>query len=101
MSDEQAPVQDVAAVASAALGLIGAALSAYFTWLFWRVLSGPGDDNPIGMAFGLAAGLALIPAWGLIRFFRRQRFSWASWLWLVGALAVTALLVPFAGMFAR
>ena len=101
MSGEQAPVQEVAAVVSAALGLIGAALSAYFAWLFWRVLSGPGDNNPMGMAFVLAAGLALIPAWGLIRFFRRQRFSWAGWLWLVGALAVTALLVPFAGVFAR
>jgi hypothetical protein len=101
MNDEQAPVQDVVDVANAAIGLIGAALSAFFAWAFWRVLSGPGDDNPIGMAFGFAAGLALIPAWGLIRFFRRRRFAWAGWLWLAGALAVTALLVPFAFVFVR
>ena len=101
MKGEQAPIQDVVAVANAALGLIGAALSAWFTWAFWKVLSGPGDDNPIGMAFVLAAGLALVPAWGLVRLLRRPRFSWAGGLWLGGALAVTALLVPFAGVFAR
>ncbi len=101
MSEQQEPVRDVVGVVNATLGLLGAALAVFFGSAFWRVLSGPGDDNPLGMVFPFAVALALLPAWGLVRFLRGKRFTGVGALWLVGASAATLLLLPFAGVFLR
>ncbi|HZH17789.1 MAG TPA: hypothetical protein VE057_25780 [Archangium sp.] len=99
MSSEAGGTQDVAAVVNATLGLIGAALSGFFYWAIRRVLSGPGDDNPVTFLFLGAAVLALWPAWGLVRFLLRRKLSGVGGLWLAGSLAVVMLLAPFATQF--
>lgn len=86
---------------SAALGVIGLALGLFFIWSIWKVLSSPGDDNPITFLFLIAAGLAVVPAWGLVMFYQGGKFSWLGWLWLVVAGGIVLLLVPFALVFIR
>lgn len=34
--------------------------------VFWRIVSGPGDDNPIAMVALWGAALSLVPASGLL-----------------------------------
>jgi hypothetical protein len=36
-------------VLDATVGFAGAALLILFGWLYWKVVSSPGDDNPIGL----------------------------------------------------
>ncbi len=99
MSKQPKPVRDVVGVVNATLGLLGAALALFFGWAFCQGVSGPGDDNPILMVFPFAAGLALLPAWGLVRFLRGKRLSGSGVLWLAGASAAAFLLLPFARVF--
>src|SRR3712207_5229695 len=99
MNSQQEPTSQVVSIVSAALGVTGVGLIFFFSRLIWKVLSSPGDDNPIALLFVFAAGLALVPAWGLILYYQGGRFSWPGWLWLVGAGVIVVLLVPFALMF--
>lgn len=48
------------------IGVIGAIHVAHFGWLFWTVISGPGDDNPMGLIYFPVALIALVPAFGLV-----------------------------------
>lgn len=73
------------------LGIVGAIHVARFAWLFWRVISGPGDDNPMGLVYLGVALLALIPAYGLVAH-RPLRRPW--WLAAFGInLAITLALI--------
>lgn len=55
-----------------ALGLFGVASIAIGLWVWWSVLSSPGDDNPIALVALGAAALGTVPSWGLVLWLRRR-----------------------------
>jgi hypothetical protein len=81
-------------------GLGGAVLVARWISLYWRVVSGPGDDNPVAMIFLAAAALCLVPAAGLlIALAWEEPVGWPRRLWLALSAMVMAVMTPFALMF--
>lgn len=83
-----------------AVGLAGLALLVYYIGLYLRVVTGPGDDNAIGLLFLLAIPVATLPSWGLVRWVRRSSFrSLLSYAWLVTSVTATALLAAFGSVF--
>lgn len=72
-----------------ALGLLGALGVALGACVWWRVVSGPGDDNPIALAGVAAVALGAVPSWGLVLWLRRRPLrGHLVWLFLAGAAAV-------------
>lgn len=74
------------------LGVVGAIYVARFGWLFWRVISGPGDDNPMGMAYFAIALLALVPALGLVAHKPLGR-AWRVSAFVIDTLITLALIL--------
>lgn len=76
------------------LGGFGVALFLIGTRIFWKVVTGPGDDNPVG-ALGFAVGLvSLVPAYGVILHLRRQPLrGHRVWLALASVACVPLLLL--------
>ncbi|MGV3625908.1 MAG: hypothetical protein ACO1OB_34175 [Archangium sp.] len=58
------------------LAVASAALAGFGAWLWWAVMSGPGDDNPIAIvgAWFILIGVPLtgLFAWAAIGFTRRS-----------------------------
>lgn len=73
------------------LGLAGLVFLVIFLRAFGRVITGPGDDNPIALLFLFGAALALIPSWGLVRALRGLNVRDGK-LWLVAAVTATIVL---------
>lgn len=80
-------------------GFVGALLVFRYGQLFFRVISGPGDDNPIALLFLAAAALAVIPAFGLFLAVVRPPYGVGMKLWLAVSALVLALVTPFAALF--
>lgn len=79
-----------------ALGAYGALAMAMGAWVWWRVASSPGDDNPIGLVAAAAVLLGAVPAWGLVPWARRRGLR-AHPMWLACALVAV---VPLTGCVA-
>ena len=80
-------------------GVAGALLVARFGALFWRVIHGPGDDNPIALLFLLAAAISCLPALGLFVALKRPPYGIPAKAWLASAALTLAAVTPFALMF--
>lgn len=80
-----------------AIGCFGAVYVAVGLLLWYRVVTSPGDDNPVALLGVLTAALGAIPAWGLVLWLRRRSLR-AHRVWLtLASIALTALgaLTPF------
>ncbi len=78
------------------VGGAGVAAIGVSCWVWWKVVSGPGDDNPIGMIAAVLACAALLPASGLI--WAKRAPSWVLALWVLGSLPILAAAVLLAVM---
>ena len=79
------------------IGGLGAVYIAAGLLLWYRVVTGPGDDNPVALLGVLTAALGAIPAWGLALWLRRRPLgAHRVWLTLASiALAALGALTPF------
>ena len=80
-------------------GIAGAVLVLRYAALFWRVIHGPDDGNPVALLFLLAAALACVPALGLLIALAQPPYGVGVKLWLAASVLALALLTPFALMF--
>lgn len=80
-------------------GVAGALLVARYCTLFWRVIHGPGDDNPIALLFLAAAALSCVPALGLLVALKRPPYGIVAKAWLAASALALAAVTPFALMF--
>lgn len=80
-------------------GVAGALLVARYVALFWRVIHGPGDDNPIALVFLVAAALSCVPALGLLVALKRPPYGILPRAWLAASSLALAAVTPFALMF--
>ena len=86
-----------------AIGFLGAAYVAAGLLLWYRVVTGPGDDNPVALLGVVTAAFGAVPAWGLVLWHRRRPLR-AHRVWLTLASialatlgALTAFLLPLFG----
>lgn len=79
-----------------AIGCLGALYVAAGLVLWHRVVTGPGDDNPVALIGVLTAALGAVPAWGLALWLRRRPLrAHRVWLTLASiALAALGALTP-------
>lgn len=80
------------------LGIAGILSGAFWARLFWKVVSGPGDDNPVALLFLVALALSVVPAWGLVRASRSLPLRRGK-LWLVVSVPTLGGLGMFAAVF--
>ena len=59
--------------------------------LWWRVISGPGDDNPIGLVFVAGVLASGVPMLGFVVARRRGRPGLLVLVWLLASLLVLAV----------
>jgi hypothetical protein len=80
------------------IGVFGLVYAFLGLWLWWKVMSGPGDDNPIAMLGLIAALIAAVPTYGILLWLRKEGLR-GHLLWLLSSLLACALLlvgsVPF------
>lgn len=87
-------------VANGFIGAGGLVFGAFFFKRCSDVLHNPGDDNPIAMLFIIAAMLACIPAWGVVRMAVDSPLRrWWSILWGAVSVVLLALLAVFSSPF--
>ncbi len=66
---------------------------ATFGWLWWKILSSPGDDNPLGLLAAFACAIAAVPAFGLAAHLLRRELGW---VWRIASTLVLLLLLIIA-----
>lgn len=82
-----------ARVVNGFIGLAGLAFGAFFLERCDQVVRSPGDDNPIALVFVLAAALACVPAWGVVRAAAGWPLRlWRPILWLAASVVALASL---------
>lgn len=74
------------------LGGFGVALFLLGARVFWKVITSPGDDNPIGMLGFAAALVSLVPAYGITLHLRREPVR-RHLVWLAVASIASVLLL--------
>lgn len=82
-----------------ALGLFGVLNIVLGLLLWWRVMTSPGDDNPMGLVGLMAAALGTVPTWGLLLWLERRPLRDHP-IWLACALVAAFPLGVFCLLFA-
>ncbi len=75
-----------------AVGMAGALYVVLGLRLWWRVTCSPGDDNPLGVIGLVGALLALVPAYGIVLWAKREALR-RHVGWLAVSLVAGALLI--------
>lgn len=79
------------------IGICGLVALPYCAYSFWKIISGPGDENPVGLLFFAGFFASLLPAGGLLH--RPTEFSFGFLLWAALSVGILYVLGSFLTVF--